>query len=242
MTDGASNTKGRSIEGPLWRVRAVIAEDDSLGAVPDEVEATARFESGRISGSGGCNRYAADCVVDGPRLRIGPIAGTLMACPDPAAATEALVLAALDAAAAWAIEDGTLCLRDATGRDLLVLEPVAEPALVGTAWGATGVNNGRGGVASLVAGTAIDAVFGEDGRLAGRAGCNRYVGPFLADGPTLSIGPLATTRMACPPPVMEQEAAYLAALARTTTARIDGDRLELRDDAGALQVAFRAER
>lgn len=242
MDDGANDARGRSLEGPLWRVRAVLGEDGSLGVVPDSVQASARFEAGRVSGSGGCNRFSAECRVAGERLEIGPIASTMMACPDPAMTAEAAVLAALGAVATWAIEDGILVLRDADGVDRLLLDPVVEPALVGVTWQAIGVNNGRGGVASLVAGTAIDAVFDEDGRVSGRAGCNHYHGSYETQGARLGIGPLASTRMACPGPVMEQEAAYLAALGRATTARIDGDRLELRDDAGALQVSFRAER
>lgn len=241
MTDQAfADDRAPRLEGTLWRVRAVAGAVGELTEVPAEVEATARFEGGRVAGHGGCNRFSADCPMDGDRLAIGPIASTLMACPDPAGAVEALVLAALGEVASWSIESGVLRLRDATGADRLVLDPVTAPTLIGTAWHAVGVNNGRGGVASLVAGTEITATFGEDGRVAGRAGCNRYHGPFQADGERIRIGPLASTRMACPPDVMEQEAAYLAALGRATVSRIDGDRLELRDDGGALQVAFQA--
>jgi heat shock protein HslJ len=121
-----------------------------------------------------------------------------------------------------------------------VFRPVVEPSLTGAEWSAAGVNNGKGGVASLVADTVITATFGEDGPLFGSGGCNRYRGQFTVDGARITIGPLATTRMACPGPVMEQEAQYLAALGRATTWRIDGDTLELRDADGALQVSFRA--
>ena len=37
---------------------------------------------------------------------------------------------------------------------------------------------------------------------------------------------------------MDQEAAFLAALGRATRWSLDGPRLDLRDDDGALQVAF----
>lgn len=230
-----------SLHGTLWRVRAASAAGGPPQPIHDGVEATVRFEAGRVAGSGGCNRFNAECRVVGERLEIGPIASTMMACPDPAMTVEAAVLAALGAAAAWAIEDGSLVLRDAGGVDRLVLDPVVEPALVGVTWQAVGVNNGRGGVTSLVAGSSIDAVFDEDGRVSGRAGCNRYHGSYETDGTRLGIGPLASTRMACPDELMKQEAAFLAALGRATTFRIDGSRLELRDDGGALQVAFVAE-
>jgi hypothetical protein len=48
--------------------------------------------------------------------------------------------------------------------------------------------------------------------------------------------------MACLEGVGEQEAAYFAAVARLATLRIEGDRLQLRDADGALQVDFRAAR
>ncbi len=52
------------------------------------------------------------------------------------------------------------------------------------------------------------------GRLTGRAGCNRFSGPYrpAADG-RIEIGPLAVTRMACPEAQMEIERAVLETFA-----------------------------
>lgn len=44
-----------------------------------------------------------------------------------------------------------------------------------------------------------------DGRLIGHASCNHLMGQYQLDGEGLSIGQTATTRMACPPSLMEQE-------------------------------------
>jgi heat shock protein HslJ len=49
--------------------------------------------------------------------------------------------------------------------------------------------------------------FGADGRVAARLDCNRGMGPWQgavtgADGGSLAIGPLATTKMLCPAPSM----------------------------------------
>lgn len=55
----------------------------------------------------------------------------------------------------------------------------------------------------------------EDGRFAGSSGCNRYSAAVTA-GRTpsdVSLGPAVGTRMACPEPIMEVEARFLAALA-----------------------------
>jgi len=64
----------------------------------------------------------------------------------------------------------------------------------------------------------VTLVFG-DGRVAGKSGCNRYTASIsTGELPgSLSVdGPLAGTRMACPPPKDEVEARYLKALESTT--------------------------
>lgn len=54
--------------------------------------------------------------------------------------------------------------------------------------------------------------FGDDNRVAGSASCNRYMGRYTLTGESLSFGPLASTKMACAEPVMEQEIRYLELL------------------------------
>jgi len=44
--------------------------------------------------------------------------------------------------------------------------------LAGSSWRAMGINNGKGGVASLVAGTNVTLVFAADGEASGSAGSN----------------------------------------------------------------------
>jgi len=91
-------------QGTLWRIRTASGPDGQPRPIPEDVEATLRFEAGRVAGTGGCNRFSAECRIDGQRLEIGPIASTMMACPDPAMAAEARVFAALGAVSSWAIE------------------------------------------------------------------------------------------------------------------------------------------
>ncbi|WP_017666730.1 META domain-containing protein [Sandarakinorhabdus sp. AAP62] len=49
-------------------------------------------------------------------------------------------------------------------------------------------------------------------RLSGTAGCNRFNGNWKQDGAVLQLGPMAATRMACPPPAMAIEQRVLALL------------------------------
>ena len=51
-----------------------------------------------------------------------------------------------------------------------------------------------------------------EGRINGRAGCNRFSGPFTQRGNVLTAGPIAATRMACPGPRMGHERAVLQML------------------------------
>ncbi|HSG01174.1 MAG TPA: META domain-containing protein [Vicinamibacterales bacterium] len=59
----------------------------------------------------------------------------------------------------------------------------------------------------------------EGDRISGASGCNTFTGA-VAGGETatsVTIGPLASTRRACPPEVMDLEMRYLAALERAST-------------------------
>lgn len=55
-------------------------------------------------------------------------------------------------------------------------------------------------------------IFSADGRVAGAASCNLYSAAFNLTGEGLSLGPIAMTRMMCPPALMEQENRFAAAL------------------------------
>lgn len=76
-------------------------------------------------------------------------------------------------------------------------------------------------------------VLGRDGRLSGHTSCNAMNGSFTLQGDALKIGPIATTRMACGPLLLEQEDRILTALEIAATARVRPDGLlELRDADG----------
>jgi len=76
--------------------------------------------------------------------------------------------------------------------------------------------------------------FHPDGKISGFAGCNRFFGTFVATDTTLEVGPLATTRMACPDPIMQQEMAFLGEIEGATGYLISGHRLTLEGTEGAV--------
>ena len=229
-----------TLEGRRWRLVGLRTADGVWETVPPDVEATALFEDDAISGRGGCNGFRASYDAAGDRLAVGPIMSTRMACAEPAMRVESGYHAGLARVASARVADDALELLDGSGVIVLAFAPDAVTPLVGTAWRATGINNGRGGVVSLVEGTAVTATFDADGRVAGSGGCNPYTGGYRVNGTTITIREVASTLRFClgPEGVMDQETAFLAALGLATRWALDGPRLDLRDDDGALQVAF----
>jgi heat shock protein HslJ len=230
------------LEGTLWRLTGYVGADGKTVAVPDAIAASATFAEKTLSGHTGCNDYTGGYTVDGDKLTIGPLATTKKACGPAETVVESAYLAALGLVAAYAISGDTLELKTAAGKAGLSFTATQAAGLTKTRWVATGVNNGKGAVSSVVAETTLTAIFAEAGTVAGSGGCNDYNGPYTSDATTIKIGPLASTRMACATPagVSEQETAFLAALSAATKWSVTGSTLELRDDAGALQVSFRA--
>jgi heat shock protein HslJ len=106
---------------------------------------------------------------------------------------------------------------------------VVGASVVGTSWTVERIEE-------LVADRGATTVRFEDGRARGRAGCNQYSGYLQAAGEALRISEIRTTRMACAPPVMQQEIRFLTALAAVRLARRDGDRLVLLDETGRVRL------
>ena len=236
----AKKPAGLSLENTTWKLLSYRnAENRDTKVLPD-TETTVAFGDGRVNGSGGINRFFGECRVEGTHLEIGPLGSTMMAGPEPLMKQEQAFLDRLGKADRYLIVGTQLRLRDADGRVVLILEPRKEAGLASTTWNATMVNNGREGVETLVAGTSINLLFGQDGRVSGNAGCNDFSANYEIQGNKLVItGISATEKMSeNPPGVMEQEAAFLKALENSDVFRIDGNALELRSETGALQVRF----
>jgi heat shock protein HslJ len=79
----------------------------------------------------------------------------------------------------------------------------------------------------------------KEGELAGFAGCNTYYGSYTADQNddgtyTITVGPLTTSRLACPQDIMEQEQEYLISLQQATRATVQENRVILDSLPGKL--------
>lgn len=230
-----------TLEGPEWLLSELRGPEGELQPALPGVDATAIFDGERVGGNGSCNQYGGSYTLDGSSLSIGPLMSTMMACQEPGVMEQEAALTGLMAqVASYQIEGETLRLLDANGQVLLVFQAREMVELPGSSWEATMVNNGREAVVSLLPGTSITATFGEDGTLSGNAGCNQYNAGYSASEGEIEIGPAASTRKFCGEPegLMDQEAAYLAALEQAATYTIRGLVLELRDAQGALQASY----
>lgn len=75
-------------------------------------------------------------------------------------------------------------------------------------------------------------------RIAGEAGCNRFMGSYRLQGDKLSFSHLGTTMMACANG-MELEQRYLELLGQVAAWRMEGERLQLLDADGEVLASYR---
>ena len=106
------------LEGTSW-----ILADTLPGT-----EVKALFENGQVSGSAGCNSYSGTYVtttVGGVnKIRLGPLASTMMMCEEMVMEQEGAYLAALQSVSSYQVEENVLTLTHADGTLLFEGEPV----------------------------------------------------------------------------------------------------------------------
>ena len=101
-------------------------------------------------------------------------------------------------------------------------DEMAPMTLAGTVWG----------FADETGKKARFVQFGADNKVSGHLGCNRFAGSYAYNNGELKFGPLASTKMACPPPFMEREREFATTLGSTRMAEASTTRLILKDGEG----------
>lgn len=226
-----------ALEGSQWVLSSLPGDTSPLPAT-----ITLAFDKGRAVGTDGCNRYGLPYVLRGDQIEwSGRGMGTQMACEPARMQAAARWQSVLQQTRFVRIQDPQLALVAGDGTVLARLAP-QRLELVGSRWTIMAVNNGKAAVSSLLPQTQLSLMLDAQGRVSGTAGCNTYTGQARIEGMTVQFGPLGSTRRLCgDAAVMAQEKAFLDALQAARQARIEGDRLELRDASGALQVDARRE-
>lgn len=237
------SSQGANLEGQSWRLVGYHTGDGFAEVVAKPKPARFRFENGQLSGNTGCNRVSGSYTLDGANLTIGKnLASTMMACPEPLMTQEKAVTAALTSVTVYRRTDGRLELLDAEGQVMLGFQVFQSSPLVGDTWILDAYNDGKQGLASPIGGAEISLEFLEQGTIGGSDGCHRYMSGYRLEDDRLTIGPIATTRIACrgPEAVAAQANVYAAALGTVTGYRVEGRQLTLINADGKTAARFQA--
>ena len=129
-----------------------------------------------MSGNAGCNDYTGSYMVDGEVLTIGPLAATKKACGPAESTVETAFLTVMEKVATYSVSGDTLELKTADAKVRLKFAATQAAGLTKTRWVATGVNNGKGAVSSVVIDTTLTAIFTGTGPSPGPAAATTTAG------------------------------------------------------------------
>ena len=99
----------RPIEGTHW-VLDGIASGDATSSVPTGVKSTLVITGGHAAVDTGCNKGSATVQVAADTLTFGPMALTMMACPEAQSSVESAVVGVLDGTVHYSIEADILTI------------------------------------------------------------------------------------------------------------------------------------
>jgi heat shock protein HslJ len=201
-----------------------------------------RFEDGQVSANAGCNTMTGPARFADGTLVVSDLAMTEMGCPGTGRhEQDQFVADFLTGAPAYSFDGTTLKLNTATVGMVLGPREQVQPdlPLEGTRWDVTHTTQGPAADAAddpnaaVSAGMAPPKAYLEfaDGRVTGSDGCNRISGTAVIADDTITFGPLAATKMACPG--VEGTDAVHEALTGEVQWRIDYDILTLTSASGA---------
>ncbi|HMQ34723.1 MAG TPA: META domain-containing protein [Chloroflexaceae bacterium] len=104
--------------------------------------------------------------------------------------------------------------------------------LAGTSWALSEL----GGAPPVAEGRPASLEFNAEGRVAGSTGCNRFMGGYSATAAELTFGPLATTMMACPGALQDQEQVFIEILTHAAAYSVADGTLTITADDGRTIV------
>jgi putative lipoprotein len=179
-----------------------------------------------------------------PVRRLGPIPFVLSYDPAAVAAEGRYALSARlvqDGRVVMQSEGATPVLTGGAGNTAeIALTPLAEPQAVAESGAAAlaGTWTLGGGAEGVVAGGGPSVTFAEAGEARGSGGCNSFRASYSVEGGGVHFGPIAATRRACPPAIMQEETRFFAALEATRGARVEDGTLHLLDATGATLLSL----
>lgn len=225
----ACGISGKSTTASLDKTHWVLEQINGKPVIENTLPTLSFNAEQAVAGDASCNRFMGTSTIKGNTLSFGSLGSTEMACLEPAGLMdqEAAYLAALETVKTYRIEDGKLVLVNASGEDVLRFS-AQDMSLEGDPWHLYSFNDGQN-LVSLVGESEITAQFSA-GSISGTSGCNTYNGSYKLQDLDLSFESIASTLMQCEDEnVMNQETAYLQALAKVTHYLVEGKQLTLYD-------------
>lgn len=230
----ATSELAEELDGRTFVATAVEEDGASRPTVP-ESQVVLGFSAGSLRASGGCNTISGDYVIDGEVLLVDGTASTEMACAPPLMAQDEWLITLLESSPVITLDAATLTLAATPYAVTMTDREVAEPdlSITSTPWELNGLISGTGPEATVS--TVPDGVTAslqilpdEAGHRAVVAtGCNRGSAGVVVGPTTVEFGPMAVTRMACPPPQTSVENSVLAVLQGEVDYRIEDRTLTL---------------
>jgi heat shock protein HslJ len=232
--DGAAGATGTPTAEELSG-RGFVSSDVTGYDLVEGSEITMNFLDDAVSVNAGCNTMNGGYEVTDGAFVAGQFAMTMMACDDPLMAQDTWLSEFLASSPSISLDGSTLSF---SGGDVTItLDEIEPAALVGTTWTVTGTVANEA-VSSVPMDSTASITIADDGSVAVQTGCNNGSGSVEIGDDTLTFGPIATTKMACPPEQTALETSVLAVLQGEVTYEIDGSNMSLRSGEGADQVGL----
>jgi heat shock protein HslJ len=197
------------------------------------------FEADTVGARAGCNTQSGGYTITDGTLEVSQMASTMMACDEALMDQDAWLAEFLTSSPEISLDGDTLTL---TGSDATIsLEAIAATPLEGTTWVLTGTVATEA-ISSLPADAEASLTI-TDGQAAIQTGCNSGSGTVEITDTTMTFGPIAITKMACPEELTTLENSVLAVFDGEVTYEITGDKLSIRKDAadGEIGLEFTAQ-
>lgn len=212
-----------------------ITDSGKARPVVDGSEVRLAFADDRLMVTAGCNTLTGGYALDGDRLTVDPLAMTQMGCEPALMAQDSWLaglfekpvrLTASATGAVTGLTSGTVVLDLA---DRATVSP--DRALEGTRWALDTIVTGD--AASSVPSGVTAWLEIKNGNVVLNDGCNNGRGTAASTPTTITFGPRATTRMACPGSEQVQRA-FATVLDGETTYRITEGSLRITRGGEAL--------
>jgi heat shock protein HslJ len=218
----------------VWELTAFAESDADPVDIAEPERYTVQFlPDGQLAIRADCNSGGASYTAENGTLQISPIRTTLVGCPPDSQADPFLIL--LEAATTFEFDDdGMLQITGPEGSLTL------RPTLTAVIWEWRELRGGDDSVIAPDHPERYTLTFLDAGKLAVRADCNRAMGTFRVDAPTLELDAAAMTRAMCPPESLSDRFLRDLADVRSHVFRDGNLYLALWADAGIMEFVAQA--